>query len=261
MGARSRSPLSKSGAPSSVTEFGPPLRMMPVGFHALIHSSERVGGWISEYTRASRTRRAMSWVNWLPQSRIRILDDITVPKRTLSPDSRQSDSAQTTASLPNRARIGNKAVVRQLAAESCQVRALPFSKLPLRLRKLQELDMFCVQIEHRRRGRAVDPAARLARIDDQRIAARLHRLLVFAAVHDDVMRLDRTGRHVADVVHEENLVLADGQAVRRLEELVPHSLLRERLQSLGIAVVAAEHSGERDVRILERFQRKRRTEI
>ncbi len=50
------------GAPSSYTEFGPPLRMMPVGFQARIQSAVRVGGWISEYTRASRTRRAMSCV-------------------------------------------------------------------------------------------------------------------------------------------------------------------------------------------------------
>ena len=27
------------GAPSSYTEFGPPLRMMPVGFHSRIHST------------------------------------------------------------------------------------------------------------------------------------------------------------------------------------------------------------------------------
>jgi hypothetical protein len=51
---------SKLGAPSSVTELGPPERMIAVGFHSRIHSSERVGGWISEKTRASRTRRAMS---------------------------------------------------------------------------------------------------------------------------------------------------------------------------------------------------------
>src|SRR5918999_5786705 len=46
--------------------------MMPVGCHSLIHSIDRVGGWISEYTRASRTRRAISCVNWEPKSRIRI---------------------------------------------------------------------------------------------------------------------------------------------------------------------------------------------
>ena len=46
--------------------------MIPVGFHARIHARSRVHGWISEYTRASRTRRAMSCVNCEPQSRIRM---------------------------------------------------------------------------------------------------------------------------------------------------------------------------------------------
>ena len=36
------------GAFSPYTELGPPLRMMPVGFHSLIHSIVHVGGWISE---------------------------------------------------------------------------------------------------------------------------------------------------------------------------------------------------------------------
>jgi len=53
---------SSVGAPASYTELGPPLRMMPVGFQSRIHWVLRVGGWISEYTRASRTRRAMSCV-------------------------------------------------------------------------------------------------------------------------------------------------------------------------------------------------------
>ena len=64
----SSSPGGKPGAPSSYTELGPPLRMIPVGFQSRTHSTScaRAGGWISEYTRASRTRRAMSWVNCEP---------------------------------------------------------------------------------------------------------------------------------------------------------------------------------------------------
>src|SRR5205814_8038480 len=46
--------------------------MMPVGFHSRIQSTLRLGGWISEYTRASRTRRAISCVNCDPKSRMRI---------------------------------------------------------------------------------------------------------------------------------------------------------------------------------------------
>src|SRR6185437_9696370 len=61
------------GADSSYTELGPPLKMMPEGFHSRTHSSVRVGGWISQYTRASRTRRAISCVYCAPKSRIRIL--------------------------------------------------------------------------------------------------------------------------------------------------------------------------------------------
>ncbi len=65
-GAMSSSARSALGPSLSYTDDGPPLRMMPVGFHSRIHSIVRVGGWISEYTRASRTRRAMSCVNCEP---------------------------------------------------------------------------------------------------------------------------------------------------------------------------------------------------
>jgi len=51
---------------------GPPERMMPLGFQSRIHCTVRVGGWISQYTCASRTRRAMSWVYWEPKSMMRI---------------------------------------------------------------------------------------------------------------------------------------------------------------------------------------------
>src|SRR5436190_12901655 len=47
--------------------------MIPVGFQLRTHVASR-GGWISEYTRASRTRRAMSCVNCEPKSRIRMRD-------------------------------------------------------------------------------------------------------------------------------------------------------------------------------------------
>src|SRR6266513_6461382 len=83
-GAMSKIAGSASGTLSSYTEFGPPLRMIPVGFHSRIHSTLRVGGWISEYTRASRTRRAMSCVNCEPMSMMRIRELIAseLPFRT-----------------------------------------------------------------------------------------------------------------------------------------------------------------------------------
>src|SRR6266480_7880161 len=74
---------SASGTLSPYTEFGPPLKMMPVGFQSRIHSTVRLGGWISEYTRASRTRRAINWVNCEPKSMMRIRLLITLCFRLL----------------------------------------------------------------------------------------------------------------------------------------------------------------------------------
>src|SRR5271155_608667 len=61
-----------SGAFSSYRLAGPPERIIPRGFSARIFSGAKLNGWISQYTLASRTRRAMSCVYWLPKSRIRI---------------------------------------------------------------------------------------------------------------------------------------------------------------------------------------------
>ena len=100
----SRMAGSKVGAPSSDTEFGPPERMIAVGFHARIHSSYRVGGWISENTRASRTRRAINCVNCEPQSRIRIRDvapSATEVSATAVPDADLSFAA-VNSSTPRR---------------------------------------------------------------------------------------------------------------------------------------------------------------
>src|SRR5688572_24321893 len=82
-GAMSSTALSMSGAPAAYTELGPPLRMMPSGAQSRIHWRSRVGGWISEYTRASRTRRAISCVYCAPKSRMRMREVTTrdVPRR------------------------------------------------------------------------------------------------------------------------------------------------------------------------------------
>src|SRR5689334_19339985 len=59
------------GASPSITEAGPPDRMMPLASKSLILSaSTDWKGWISQYTPASLTRRAINWVTWEPKSTI-----------------------------------------------------------------------------------------------------------------------------------------------------------------------------------------------
>ena len=60
------------GLPPSWTEAGPPDRMMPLGPGQSSALSADWKGTISEYTPASRMRRAMSWVTWEPKSMMRI---------------------------------------------------------------------------------------------------------------------------------------------------------------------------------------------
>src|SRR5579884_937279 len=62
---------STRGAPSEYTEAGPPERMSACGLRARIASGEIVCPTSSEYTRASRTRRAISCAYWPPKSRTR----------------------------------------------------------------------------------------------------------------------------------------------------------------------------------------------
>lgn len=62
---------SRRGAPSAYTEDGPPERMIAFGLLASISATGMVDGTISLYTRASRTRRAMSWAYCAPKSTTR----------------------------------------------------------------------------------------------------------------------------------------------------------------------------------------------
>src|SRR5882672_3568542 len=57
---------------SSYADMWLPERITPVAPNARTEASLTSHGWISQYTRASRTRRAMSWVYWAPKSRMRI---------------------------------------------------------------------------------------------------------------------------------------------------------------------------------------------
>src|SRR5437763_16157423 len=59
------------GAPSAYTEAGPPERISASGSCPRISSTDARCETISEYTRASRTRRAISWEYWPPRSTTR----------------------------------------------------------------------------------------------------------------------------------------------------------------------------------------------
>src|SRR5216683_3458102 len=60
-----------AGAWPSITEAGPPESTMALGPNCSILAwSTDWKGWISQYTPASRRRRAMSWVTWEPKSTI-----------------------------------------------------------------------------------------------------------------------------------------------------------------------------------------------
>src|SRR4051795_5898450 len=63
------------GAPSTCTDLGPPLKMMPLGLRASISSIGMFRGTISENTCASRTRRAISCAYWAPKSTTRTVSN------------------------------------------------------------------------------------------------------------------------------------------------------------------------------------------
>src|SRR3954453_8643881 len=66
-----KTPSSMPGAPASYTLEGPPERMIAFGSRASMSATGIVCGTISEYTLASRTRRAMSWAYCAPKSTTR----------------------------------------------------------------------------------------------------------------------------------------------------------------------------------------------
>src|SRR5258708_7606089 len=87
---------------SSYADMWLPERITPLAPNSRTKASETSQGWISQYTFASRTRRAMSCVYWAPKSRIRtfwclldpvirrLLDDLHVVHVRLA-DSRGGD--------------------------------------------------------------------------------------------------------------------------------------------------------------------------
>ena len=64
----SKMPGSMDGASSAYTLAGPPDRMMAAGASSRTSSAVMSHGTISEYTRKSRTRRAISCPYWAPKS-------------------------------------------------------------------------------------------------------------------------------------------------------------------------------------------------
>ena len=66
------------GLPISVVEAGPPERITALGWMRLNASSADWNGTISEKTPASRMRRAMSCVTWLPKSMMRTVSGRSV---------------------------------------------------------------------------------------------------------------------------------------------------------------------------------------
>src|ERR687894_936733 len=135
------------------------------------------------------------------------------------------------------------------------------SKPPLGAVEGQELDLLGLEVENRAGRRPVNPSARFARIDDQRLAPRPGFLLVRAAVDDQAVRLHRPGLYFADVVHEEHSLAADLEGVRRLEELDAQPGCRPAEQPLPVAVVASEDAAHGQVWTEQRCDGKRRTEV
>src|SRR5581483_6752321 len=88
-------PGSTEGAPGSYTEAGPPERISPAGRRALSSAAVRSCGTISEYTRHSRTRRAMSCAYWAPRSRTR------TGRASESPAGRSGEGSGLTRSVPH----------------------------------------------------------------------------------------------------------------------------------------------------------------
>src|SRR5437660_2152278 len=75
---RSKIAGSARWAPGSYTLRGPPERMIPFGERRRISPAEMEAGTISERTRHSRTRRAMSWAYWAPKSTTRTVSNAGV---------------------------------------------------------------------------------------------------------------------------------------------------------------------------------------
>src|SRR3954471_15739864 len=143
---------STRGAASENTDDGPPLRMIACGLRARIASGEIVWPPSSEYTRHSRTRRAISCAYWPPKSRT------STGRSSATGNSTRFDSPETD---------GSAAIVRRLFRDRHVVRV-----------RLSET------------GAGDADEARLLHVVDRRCAAIAHRLPEAAdeLIHDRAQR-------------------------------------------------------------------------
>src|SRR5712691_5383578 len=159
------------GAPSAYTDAGPPLRMSAYGFRARTASGEIVWPTSSEYTRHSRTRRAISWEY--------------CPPRSMTSTGRSSGPGNWTT------RDGSAAIVRRLFGDRHVVR-MGFPQTGRgdadERRALHLLDRGCAAVAHR-----------LAQSADQLMQDRRERPLVGDTTFD---ALGNKLVHVLDVALE-----------------------------------------------------------
>src|SRR5687767_2038521 len=136
------------------------------------------------------------------------------------------------------------------------------SGLPFGTAEREEVDLAGREVEDGGARRAVQPAARLARADEERAAARARLLPVLAAEHDDVVRLERARGGLAEVVHEEQARAPEDDAVRAVEQLRGEAAGGAGHQPVAVAVVAAEDAHDRERHLaLERAEQEGRTEV
>ena len=126
----------------------------------------------------------------------------------------------------------------------------------------QELHLARVQIEHRRRRRSVQPSARFAGIHDQRLAARLHLLLVRAA-RGSRSRATTTDRLLTSPMSCTSRIRRPpiSKLCGDSNSSAPNPACARDSEPLVVAVVPAEHAGQRHLRVLERLERKRRAVV
>src|SRR6476646_766038 len=100
---------STCGAPSAYTDAGPPLRISACGFRARTCAAVTPWPTSSEYTRHSRTRRAISCAYWPPRS----------TTSTGRSSAGRSGSGRTSAAIVRRL-FRDRHVVRMALAEACR---------------------------------------------------------------------------------------------------------------------------------------------
>src|SRR5688572_7256612 len=84
-----------------------------------------------------------------------------------------------------------------------------------------------LEVENRGERRRVQPPTRFTGIDEQRVAAAGNVQLMRRPVHHVSVRLHRPPGHLAELVHQQDALTADFDAVRRLEQLDAHALRGE----------------------------------